>query len=72
MRIRTAALAALVVGAVLFFAFNLKFPAFPPVSVKAEALACIGGVIDDAGHCSKETVFPITNSLLTTVVVDVL
>ena len=72
MRIRTAALAALVVGAVLFFAFNLKFPSFPPVSVKAEALACIGGVIDDAGHCSKETVFPITNSLLTTVVVDVL
>jgi F-type H+-transporting ATPase subunit a len=72
MSVRNAALAALVIGAVLFFVFDLRFPNFPPVSVKAEALACVGGFIDDAGHCSKETVFPITNSLLTTVIVNVL
>ncbi|MFM2031307.1 MAG: hypothetical protein RLZZ297_72, partial [Chloroflexota bacterium] len=71
MSVRNAALVALVIGAVLFF-LGFKFPTFPPVSVKAEALACIGGVIDDAGHCSKETVLPITNSLLTTLIVDVL
>ena len=71
MSVRNAALVALVIGALLYY-FGFKFPTFPPVSVKAEALVCIGGVIDDAGHCSKETVFPITNSLLTTVIVDVL
>lgn len=71
MSVRNAALVALVIGAVLFY-FGLNFPTFPPVSVKAEALTCIGGAIDDAGHCSKETVLPITNSLLTTLIVDVL
>jgi len=71
MSVRNAALVALVIGAVLYV-FGFNFPTFPPVSVKAEALACIGGVIDDAGHCSKETVIPITNSLITTLIVDVL
>ena len=71
MSVRNAALVALVIGAVLYV-FGFSFPAFPPVSVKAEALACVGGYIDDAGHCSKETVLPITNSLITTLIVDVL
>ncbi|MFM2308728.1 MAG: hypothetical protein RLY87_849 [Chloroflexota bacterium] len=71
MSVRNAALVALVIGAVLYV-FGFNFPTFPPVSVKAEALACVGGVIDDAGHCSKETVIPITNSLITTLIVDVL
>lgn len=71
MSVRNAALVALVIGAVLYV-FGFSFPTFPPVSVKAEALACVGGYIDDAGHCSKETVFPITNSLITTLIVDVL
>ena len=70
MRVRTGALLALVIGAALFFGLNMKFPTFPPVSVKAEALVCLGGEFSNAGSCASGT--PITNSLLATIVVDVL
>lgn len=71
MRVRTGALLALVIGAALYFGLGMKFPTFPPVSVKAEALLCIGGGgLINAGTCDGGV--PITNSLLATIVVDVL
>jgi len=72
MRIRTAVLLALVIGAALYFGLNMRFPTFPPVSVKAEALTCIGGELAEGQPGTCASGIPITNSLLATIVVDVL
>jgi F-type H+-transporting ATPase subunit a len=73
MRIRNAVLVALAIGAVMYFVLGLVFPREDlHISVKAEALMCIGGALDAAhpGECASG--FPITNSLVTTVIVDLL
>ena len=73
MRIRNAVLVALAIGAVMYFGLGLVFPREDlHISVKAEALMCIGGAMDAAhpGECASG--FPITNSLVTTIIVDVL
>jgi F-type H+-transporting ATPase subunit a len=73
MRIRNAVLVALGIGAVMYFVLGLSFPREDlHISVKAEALACVGGAMDTAhpGECASG--FPITNSLVTTVIVDLL
>lgn len=70
MRIRNAVLVALGVGAVLYY-LGLYLPEVPHISVKAEALTCINGHITNPGECSAGS-FPITNSLVTTVIVDLL
>jgi len=70
MRIRNAVLVALGIGAVLYY-LGLYLPEVPHISVKAEALACINGHITKPGECSEGS-FPITNSLVTTVIVDLL
>lgn len=72
MRIRTAVLLALVIGAALYFGLNMRFPAFPHVSVKAEALVCVGGALAEGKPGTCASGIPITNSLITTVIVDVL
>jgi F-type H+-transporting ATPase subunit a len=41
------------------------------ISAAAEPVACLGGVREGA-HCSANTVFPITNSLIATLIADVL
>jgi len=70
MRNRYAVLVALAIGAVLYY-LGLYLPEVPHISVKAEALMCIGGDIIKPGECSAGS-FPITNSLVTTVIVDLL
>ena len=73
MRMRNAVLVALAIGAVMYFGLGLVFPREDlHISVKAEALMCIGGAMDAAhpGECVSG--FPITNSLVTTIIVDLL
>lgn len=71
MRIRNAVLVALAIGAVMYFVLGLTFPREDlHISVKAEALMCIGGEMGYPGECKSG--FPITNSLVTTVIVDLL
>jgi F-type H+-transporting ATPase subunit a len=57
----------------MYFVLGLSFPREDlHISVKAEALMCVGGEVDAAhpGECASG--FPITNSLVTTVIVDLL
>lgn len=73
MRIRNAVLVALAIGAVMYFGLGLVFPREDlHISVKAEALMCIGGGMDAAHPGECKSGFPITNSLVTTVIVDLL
>jgi F-type H+-transporting ATPase subunit a len=73
MRIRNAVLVALAIGAVMYFGLGLQFPREDlHISVKAEALMCIGGAMDAAHPGECKSGFPITNSLVTTVIVDLL
>jgi F-type H+-transporting ATPase subunit a len=61
----------LVIGIVLYY-FGFKLTkADLAISAAAEPIGCIGGVIEGE-HCSAGTLLPITNSLIMTVIVDLL
>lgn len=61
----------LLVGLVLNFLGVKMAPADLHISAAAEPLGCIGGTYE-GGHCSEGTLIPITNSLVMTVIVDLL
>jgi F-type H+-transporting ATPase subunit a len=62
----------LVVLGVVFYIFGIRLTrADLAISAAAEPIWCIGGHLEGA-HCSEETAIPITNSLIMTVVVDLL
>lgn len=58
-----------VVGVVLYIA-GIRLTKLD-ISVRGEALSCFGGV-QEGKFCSADTAFPFTNSVLMTIVVDVL
>jgi F-type H+-transporting ATPase subunit a len=58
-----------VVGAILYY-FGIKLTKLD-ISVRGEALWCPGGT-QEGKFCSADTVFPFTNSVLMTIVVDLL
>ncbi len=68
-RILTALGVAAVIGVVLFFLGIRMTKDDLHISAAAEPLFCLGGQISGE-FCSKETVVPITNSLLMTILVD--
>jgi F-type H+-transporting ATPase subunit a len=59
------------VGLGLYFAGVRMTDADLHISAKAEPVFCIGGQLDGA-ECSPGTLFPVTNSLILTVIVDLL
>jgi F-type H+-transporting ATPase subunit a len=61
----------LVVGLVLYFAGFRMGRGDLHISAAAEPLICIGGVAEGE-FCSSSTVFPITNSLVMTLLIDVI
>lgn len=61
----------LVVGIVMYMLGIRMTKADLNISAAAEPLACIGGVLEDE-HCSAGTILPFTNSLLMTLVVDLI
>jgi F-type H+-transporting ATPase subunit a len=60
-----------VVGVILYILGIRLTRADLTISVVAEPVLCIGGHLEGA-HCSSDTVFPVTNSLIMTAIVDVL
>src|SRR5690606_8089149 len=60
-----------VVGLVFYFMGIKLTKADLAISAAAEPIWCIGGHLEGT-HCSEGTVFPITNSLIMTVIVDLL
>lgn len=58
-----------VVGVVLYLLGVRMTSADLHISAAAEPLACIGGVLEGV-HCSAGTLLPITNSLIMTIIVD--
>ena len=61
----------LVIGIVFYFLGIKLTKADLAISAAAEPIGCLGGVIDGE-HCSAGTILPITNSLIMTVIVDLL
>jgi F-type H+-transporting ATPase subunit a len=61
----------LVIGVVFYFLGIRMTKADLAISAAAEPIWCIGGAIDGE-HCSAGTLLPITNSLIMTVIVDIL
>ena len=64
-RILLATAAFAVVGAILWFLGISLTRADLTISVVAEPVICIGGHLEGE-HCSSDTIFPITNSLIMT------
>lgn len=60
-----------VVGIILYILGIRMTPEDLHISVRGEPLACVGGVLE-GDVCSPGTVLPITNSLIMTVVVDLI
>src|SRR5690349_7791765 len=58
-----------IVGVLLYIA-GIKLTKLD-ISVRGEALACFGGV-QEGKYCSADTALPFTNSVLMTILVDVL
>jgi F-type H+-transporting ATPase subunit a len=61
----------LVIGIVFYYLGIKMTKADLAISAAAEPIGCFGGVIEGE-HCSAGTILPITNSLIMTVIVDLL
>jgi F-type H+-transporting ATPase subunit a len=70
-RILLATAGFIVIGAVLWYLGIKLTRADLAISVIAEPVVCIGGVLEGE-HCSAETIFPITNSLILTAIIDII
>jgi F-type H+-transporting ATPase subunit a len=70
-RILTILGVSLVIGIVFYFLGIKLTKADLAISAAAEPIGCLGGVIEGE-HCSAGTILPITNSLIMTVIVDLL
>jgi F-type H+-transporting ATPase subunit a len=60
-----------VIGVIFYFLGIKLTKADLAISAAAEPIWCLGGVIEGE-HCSAGTILPITNSLIMTVIVDIL